>query len=428
MGILDAPGLTKAAGDAVIAEASGFADAAEASAAAAAASAEAAAEASSATSLRGTAWTNFKKSNTQKLSTIIARGQSSHLRGRIVIIGDSYSAGYGAGDGDNPNGGRAKCYSSKLASLMALEGINARADWTVGTAFTDTIAELIAYDPRLTFTGCTILDDFNAIGGRMIQLGTATDRMTFTPGNTFDTVEILVASNNQAGVSGNFDVLLNGTSTIFTTIASNDLRGMKKATVSVPATTTAVSVRGKTNSTFIAGIGTRMSTNPGIEIINGAATGQKLFVQATPPTTTGDAETWNNRAASSALLDTNALNCTILNGWYNDKNGAGRTVAQMQADLTTLITFYKQFGDVIFLGYVPLNPADTSLVDFNTWQNAAFATCTAADIPYINPPAQSGDNATLMAQGMFGDAGLHFGSAGHALIARMLLGAFETIV
>lgn len=417
MGILDAPGLTAAAGAALIASATGFANAAAASAAAAAA----------AMPLRNSAWVNFKKSNTQRLSSIIARGQSSHLRGRITIIGDSYSAGYGAADGDNPIGGRAKCFSTKLAALLALKGINARADWTVGDAFTGDIPTLIAYDPRLTFTNCSVLAEFDAIGGHMIQLSATTDRMTFTPGNTFDTVEILVASNNQAGVSGNFDVLLNGTNTIFSTIASNDLLGMKKATVTVPNTTTSVSVRGKTNATFIAGIGTRMSTNPGIEIINGSATGQSIHVQAMAPTTTGDDETWNNRAASTVLLDTNALNCTIVEGWFNDLFLPG-TVAQMQTDLATLITFYKQFGDVIFLGYVPLTPVDIAPADFATWQAAAYATCIAADIPYIDPPAQLGDNATLLAQGMFGDAGLHFGSAGHALIARMLLGAIETIV
>jgi lysophospholipase L1-like esterase len=372
---------------------------------------------------------NFKKTNTSKLSAIIGRGGSSLSvdRGRIVIIGDSYSAGYAAGNGDNFANGRKNCYSSQLATLLTQRGVNAAANWTMGDAFSGDTATLAGYDPRLTFTGCSILTGFDAIGGNMIQLGTTTDKMTFTPGGTFDTIEILVACNNQAGVSGNFDVLLNGSATVSSTQTSNDILGMKKITLTVANTTTAVSVRGKTNSTFIAGIGTRMSTAKGVEIINGAATGQKLQVQAFAPTSNGDAETWNNRAASTALMDTNALHCTVINGWYNDWSN-GRTIAQMQADLQTLITFYKALGDVIFLGYVPLIASNIPLATFNAWQSAAYATCLTNDIPYIDPPSQLVDFTTLNGYGLYGDNSLHFGSDGHHIIARMLLGAIDTCV
>jgi hypothetical protein len=381
-----------------------------------------------AATVKASAWNNFKKSNTQKLSAIIARGAAGRLRGRITIIGDSYSMGYGAGDGDNMNGGRAKNYSTQLAAMLTARGVAARADWTVGTGFTGSIAELNLYDPRVTFTGCSILTDYNAIGGNMIQLGSTTDKMTFTPGVTFNTIEILVACNNQAGVSGNFDVLLNGGTTVSSTQTSNDIMGVKKITLTVAAGTTSVSLRGKTNNTFIAGIGTRNSAAPGIEVICGASTGEKVNILAAAPTTSGDVNTWNNRASSTALLDTNALNVTIINGWYNDRAGLGRTTAQVQSDLATLIGFYKTYGDVIFLGYVPLITSDIPQVDFDTYQNAAFATCVAADIPYINPPAALGTNAVMLAQGFFGDNGLHCGSIGHAAVARLILGAIDSVI
>jgi hypothetical protein len=378
------------------------------------------------TTVRQAALRNWKKSNTGRIVSLMGRAQSGFSRGRILLIGDSYTAGY-AGAGNGFAGGRAQSFGSHLARAMAGRGMAASADWALGDGNGGDIPTLVGYDPRLVFTGASLLTDFRGIGGSSWTFDTAGDKVSFTPGGSFDTVEILVMANNTAGVSGNFDVFFNGSGTAAFTVASNDLMGVKKVTLTVPASGTATSVQlqRKTNATFIAGLGTRLAGKPGIEVINAGSTGSPLSIYALPGTSNGDENTWNTRNAATALLDSNALNVTIINGWYNDMDG-GATIAATQTHLSNLITAAKAWGDVIFIGYAPLDPADTPLVTYNQWQDAMYATATAADIPIIDPPAQLPVYATGISQGMYGDP-LHLNGSGHAVIGRAILQALEDI-
>jgi lysophospholipase L1-like esterase len=78
------------------------------------------------------------------------------------------------------------------------------------------------------------------------------------------------------------------------------------------------------------------------------------------------------------------------------------------------------------MGYAPLDPSDTTLTVYNQWQDAMYATATAADIPIIDPPAQLPLYATGIAQGMYGDP-LHLNGSGHAIIARAIMEAMADI-
>jgi lysophospholipase L1-like esterase len=378
--------------------------------------------------VRESALRNWKKSNTSKIAAIMGRGQSGFARARILGIGDSFTAGFAAA-GTSFTNGRSQSFLTHLAAAMAARGMSATADWAVGDGNSGDVP--LVYDPRVGLTGGTsLLTDFRCIGGSGWTMDGVGNRISFTPANAFDTVEVLVMMNNNTGVSGNFDVFYNGSGTLAQTVTSNDILGVKKVTLTVPGGTTATSVQfqRKTNATFIAAVGTRIASKPGIEIINAGSTGTPLATYAAAPgltTGAGDTNTWNTRAAASVLMDTNALNVTIINGWFNDKDAAS-TIAATQTQLANLITAAKVWGDVIYMGYAPLDPSDTTLTVYNQWQDAMYATATAADIPIIDPPAQLPLYATGIAQGMYGDP-LHLNGSGHAIIARAIMEAMADI-
>jgi hypothetical protein len=392
---------------------------------------------------KGSALNNFKPSNTLTLQAIMARGASpiSKARGRIVMVGDSYLAGYAAGNGDNMINGRKNNATTQVATMLANRGFRSNANWTVGDAWVSgsgggATAPLVTYDPRLAFNNASMLGGFNSLGGNMINIATG-GTMTFTPVDpvtgaavTFDTVELIVASSVANG--GTFSVKGFNGATLVTTSATqtnNDINGPKKITITVGATCNKVVVTAITNACFVQAIGVRMSTALGVEFINASASGQTVETLATPTTTNiDDPNTWNNLKSSGVLLDTNALNCTVLNGWFNDEGGS--TIAATQANLNTLIQFYKTKGDVLYIGYAPLVVAamGMSQATYVQWQSAMFATCLANDIPYIDPPAAFPVADTMNTFGYYGDSGLHLGSDGQAVIARLMLQAFDSVM
>jgi len=326
---------------------------------------------------------NFKKSNTAALRSMRAGG----VRGRVAVVGDSYPAGYGA----NNNGYvdmRSHSFPTKLAAALTSAGLAASATFSVGSGVANTSAQsqtaafFNTLDPRWTFTGCSILANFEAYGGRMIRLATAGDLATFTPGGTFDTVELAFAI--AASGQGNFGVSVDGGATLVQTITDSGANGIGRATVTVPGGSTAVTIKKGTAASNIQIVGTRTAASPGIEIYNGGMASGRVLTLATAPTTTADINTWNTRACLPKLLDGTALNLTLIGGcWYND-NTFGRTLAQIQADLATLITECKTYGDVIYINYASLDTASISTVNFRSFSDGCIATALGLDIPVMD--------------------------------------------
>jgi hypothetical protein len=346
--------------------------------------------------------------------------------------------------------GRANGIATQLGVMLTARGIKAGAHWTVGDALVAggagaTAAQINAYDPRVTYTaGVTSLggDTFHSLGGGMIQLNVG-NTMTFIPGKDaagvdikFDTVEMIVASSTANGGTfkvETFAVASGGTALTPTqaTQNNNNVNNSKKITLTgLNNTSIRVVVTCLTGSLFVQALGVRpVSGAQNIEIINCSASGQQLKVLAAAKGVAGangDLDTWNNFVASDILMDTSALNCTIIDGWFND-NGVS-TMAATQGYLDTMIKHYKALGDVIFLGYGNLMPAAMDPTVFATWQSAMYSTCLANDIPYVDPPAAMPSAATMNTWGMYGDGGWHFTADGQALIARMMLEGFESVM
>src|ERR1700750_1363032 len=85
---------------------------------------------------KGAALNNFKESNTLNLQAIMARAASplSKSRGRIVMVGDSYLAGYASGNVDSMVNGRKNNATTQLATMLANRGFRSPANGTVGDA------------------------------------------------------------------------------------------------------------------------------------------------------------------------------------------------------------------------------------------------------------------------------------------------------
>lgn len=373
---------------------------------------------------------NWNQGNTSKITAMMGTGAQSTARSRLAFVGDSYPAGYQANNGQGLLGARPKAFPAQLAGMLATKGFNARADYAVGdggsTILGGTITSLEGYDSRLTFTGTGIglLNSFNALGGSMWQLQDSGDSVTFTPGNSFDTLELVVAFNTS--FQGSFTISFNGGSTAFT-VANNPNISVQHLTYTVPGgvTATSATIKQAVGDTFISLMGTRLSTSTGIEVINCGISGVQVDVLALAPTNTGDTNTWNTRAAALALLDTNATNVTALNGWFNDQS-AGQTVEQIQASVQTMITTFKAYGDVFYMSYAPLSLSQISQANYDMYQSAAIAVALQNNIPVIYVPNQLAPYSINQPLGLYGDV-LHLNAAGHALIARIIMAAFESV-
>ena len=369
-----------------------------------------------------TAFKNFTLANTPNMRAM----RSGGVRGRIVLLGDSFLQSYSSGGngfvGTRPNG-----LGPKLAAKLRGLGIPARNDSTQGWPSADTIASaptvvtmanLALVDPRVQYTGCAIFDPLFAPGGWAIQFSAVGDKLVFNPGGTFDTVEIL---HPKSPSQGNFILSLDGGATTFATIsdvsATNDVA---KDVISVPQGSTSVTLKKGSALSYFSSISVRQSTAPDIEVINLSVSGTTLKEYATP-FTQDSAHAFNVNKALPFILDANAKNLVIINGWYNDRTNIGRTIPQIQADLTTHIQQIKAQPntDIIYIDYGVGDPALITSAAAAPYRAAVLATCLAQNIPFVDLSAVLTSYADAVNRGLMGDQ-IHLNGMGHSYTAGLL--------
>lgn len=371
---------------------------------------------------------NFTPANTKILRASIMHAASGLKRSLHFDVGDSLPAGYTAGGADNLVGARKFAYPAQQAKMLKTAGLVASADYAVGDGGITIVGEggievLPQYDPRVTIngSGISLLTGFNALGGSMWQLQNAGDNYIFAPGQPFDTVGIVTAFNTSPGIQGSFTISFDGGATAYTVanIADNAPHYLEFA---VPAGATANSVKIGQNAgfAFISLVGTRLSTAPmGMEFVNCGCAGQQIGVLAEAPTTSGDINTWNTRAALVAMcsFDTTIKKTFRLNGWYNDRTNS-QTPAQCQAALETMIASLSPLGECYYTGYPPLDPGTIPLADFTTYQAAMFEVALDLGIPYVDYTGKFEPYGVMQPLGIYGD-NIHYDGSGHAGIARL---------
>jgi len=363
---------------------------------------------------------NLKASNTTITRNMLA--SSGVTRGILQFVGDSFIQGRGA-NGNGDVGARPKSWPVQAVSVLNTLGYTAQADSVCGwgSVSPSTIDGYIAYDPRVSYSGTvTKYSGIAGLGYEMFQLA-AGATLTFTPGGTFDTVDVFYAAK-AAGATSTFTVSDAGG--VKATIDCNvGTAAIQKTTVTLAAGSTYVTFTGGAAASTISFFKTRTAANPVIEAINCGQSGKP--VQQWAPT--AGAAPYGTQA-SLDLVDSGLSAVTVIDGWYNDLK-TPRTLTQLQTDLRALCAWAKTNGDLWYVNYAKLNPAQVDEATFTLWSQAAIdIVINEYDGVVVNMAKIIPDNAAAYTQGLINADLLHLQKGGHTLTARAFANAMTSCI
>jgi lysophospholipase L1-like esterase len=284
---------------------------------------------------------NYTPANRYKYRLALAKTAAGASRTRVGFIGDSTTAGLGAGTSGvgNINGSRAKSVPTMVKKLLG-HCITSRASSTFGTNnMTSSIATLQLYDPRLSIAGSSWSTN-NGIGpAGALYSASGTDAITFTPGEAFDTVVIWYVRG-----TGNATVSVTDQDGTLGSVNANGATAVLSASVSrVTPSTKAINIqRTGGNDFYLIGIEVYDSTTPSVDILNLGASGTL-------------SSNWSSGASpwsAPQFLPSLACDLWVLNLGIND-NGSNVDTATYKANMQTIITYLKNTGDVLLIGSHP---------------------------------------------------------------------------
>ena len=363
-----------------------------------------------------TAFRNFKSSNTSTLRRIVADARAGYARSRLGVFGMSTEAGAGSLSGTlYGTNNRSKSWPMLLASILKASGINASADYIVGGG-NKSAAALPAFDSRVSFTNTAESLAVQLWGGPTFQMTATTGQITFTPANPFD--RIMIASASSGGNSVITAVGDGGATS--GTLNTSGAAGVVYADNACSAGSTVATLTcGAGGGAFPFLIGTRDSTKLGIEVINAGWGGS-----GTPDW--NSSYTWNCNQAFDAILDSNALNCSVLCLDINDAY-FGVAQATYRANLDALLTKLKGKGDVIVRISPTVGTGTVAQATQDIYWAIAIAAAEAADVPYVDLRSVLPLRAASLTQGIARDD-LHETARGYAIEAEVMARALTLMV
>lgn len=363
-----------------------------------------------------TAFRNFKSSNTSTLRRMVADARSGYARSRLCVFGMSTEAGAGSLSGTlYGTNNRSKSWPMLLASILKARGINASADYIVGGG-NKSAAALPAFDSRVSFTNTAESLVVQLWGGPTFQMTATTGQITFTPANPFD--RIMIASASSGGNSV-ITAVGNGGATSGTLNTSGAAGVVYADNACSAGSTVATLTCGAGGGAFPFLIGTRDSTKPGIEVINAG-----WGASGTPDW--NSSYTWNCKQAFDAILDSNALNCSVLCLDINDAY-FGVAQATYRANLDALLTKLKGKGDVIVRISPTVGTGAVAQATQDIYWAIAIAAAEAADVPYVDLRSVLPLRAASLTQGIARDD-LHETARGYAIEAEVMARALTLMV
>ena len=299
-------------------------------------------------------------------------------RWRIGLVGDSTTAGAGAGTSGTTNivGAALKSYpqrlSARLATLLGSTGQMAAIEGGVAAAGSCTLPQ---YNSNVTFGGGTVAGGgtYACPTGQMIVLPSA-GTYAYAPGYSFDTLEFGYVQN--AGLGTITPTIGSGTSTP-SSLSTVGAYSAQNGKFTFSALNTSVTLTGSIASSYIGWALAYDSTKPGVDVIPCCKWGGFIadFGVTTNPWSTGSAGMWNTMS-----LDTIVIQLTI-----NDSN-AGTSLASYISGMQTLITLLKGLTnapDVILMSGWPSGTANATNGTLATFQQACASLATSNNIPYV---------------------------------------------
>jgi lysophospholipase L1-like esterase len=354
---------------------------------------------------------NFNLTNTTVIRRMIADARAGYARSRLLVVGMSTEAGAGSVSATLYGGNnRSKSWPMLLANMFKNAGINANADYIVGGG-NKAAAALPTFDTRVAFTNTAESLAVQLWGGPSFQMTASTGQIVFTPTNSFD--RIMIASASSGGNSV-ITAVGNGGATSGTLNTSGAAGVVYADNACSAGSTVATLTCGTGGGAFPFLIGTRDSTKPGLEVINGGWGGS-----GTPDW--NSAAAWNCNQAFDAILDTNALNCTIFCLDINDAY-FGVAPATYRANLNALLAKLQSKGDVIVKISPNVGLATVSQAVQDTYWSIAVAAANAAGVPWVDMRAATPDRATSLSLGIARDD-LHETARGYSTEASVMFRA-----
>jgi len=293
---------------------------------------------------------------------------------KVVLIGDSTTAGYGATSNTNWAGDKALSPSVLIANRLMAAGVPAYdAGWYgLGTGSAST---LTLYDPRVTYGGgWSQYYSANCLGGGFMQSSSSTDTLTFSPGFPYNTIEVYYAVS-----SGNGSFTLSSGTTVTGTVSTSGSPGIGKQTYAVSLTSNPINIQAtSTTACFIAGVLCYNTNTPGILFINASQGGA----------TTGNIITGSGFNAEGSITALSP-DLSIINMMINDCNNGSTTSSTYQSNLSTIVTYCQNYGSVMLATPVPAG-ATTYLTNAASFLTATKAvattdTCSLVDVSTLMP-------------------------------------------
>ena len=313
----------------------------------------------------------------RKWSAALGKMRNSSHNAKLLIFGDSTTAGYGAtGAVGYLSGGRAKNMPVRLAAEMnrSYEPANAHAIWGDNAI---TAAVLPTFDSRIVIGSGWSVTNLTSIGGSSFSASSATASLAFTPSATgcySASIDTFVVWYAQVPGSGTFNWAIDAGGT--TSVPTAGTASVQS--VVIPAGSLAghtLNLNYVSGSAFyILGIQAYDSTVKQVEVWQAGysagttaqfiSTGQPWYMQQVVPTLAPD--------------------LTIINLQINDVN-TGVSLATYLANIQTIITYCLQSGDVILRSGYPTGisvSANTALANQQLYRDGLAALAATNGIPF----------------------------------------------
>ncbi len=349
-----------------------------------------------------------------RLRRALSRVRNGRGSAAINILGHSALMGQGAGTadsvGDLTAGAAPYAVPAAVKAGLVAKGVPARKGSFFGgalslkTGASRVIADIAAYDPRLTFPSGTWQGNGGgtpsrgSAGGYMLQ-STAVGKMTFAPTESWDRATLYYATFSGGG---SFTADTGGASLgTVATMASSTGLGSTTISAAADAVQSLNLNPTSTSQVYIIGVETYRSTVNEVRVRQLATSGitSSVLVDSAFPYST------------TPFMTALGGDCTFIECFRNDQSTGPIAPATTQANLSAIAATCKAFGDVVF--FIDHQPATAAFtLNEAAYEAAVRAAAATVNAPVLSIPSRIGGATDATNLGYFSSDNVHYNADG----------------